>query len=172
MNKLKTLTALIAFTMLFFACGSELQNDAPTHEDWTKRTMEGPGLDSLDLGKSYLSIYSQIYSSTVNKAYNLTAMVSIRNTSEMDTLYILKADYYDTHGKLIEKYVDKTIFLAPMETIEIIINEKDIAGGTGSNFLFNWKIQNNSSTPLFEAVMNSTLGQQGLSFTTQAVRTK
>ena len=40
----------------------------------------------------------------------------------------------------------------------------------GSNFLFEWKIPKNCPEPLFEGIMSSTMGQQGLSFTTQSKR--
>ena len=52
----------------------------------------------------------------------------------------------------------------------IYIDELDIEGGTGANFLFDWKIKPTSNEPLFEGVMISTSGQQGLSFTTQGIR--
>jgi hypothetical protein len=57
-----------------------------------------------------------------------------------------------------------------LETAEIIIDEVDDSGGTGSNFIFEWKIPQNCQAPLFEGVMSSTMGQQGLSFTTEAKR--
>ncbi|GAA4238482.1 DUF3124 domain-containing protein [Postechiella marina] len=141
-------------------------------ENWSKRTAVISETDTLEHGKSYLSVYSQIYSISEHKTHNLTAMISLRNTSETDTIYVLRADYYDTHGKSIRKYFDKPVFLAPMETAEIIIDEIDISGGTGSNFIFEWKTPLNCSEPLFEGVMNSTMGQQGLSFTTHAKRIK
>ena len=59
-----------------------------------------------------------------------------------------------------------------METTEAIIEEIDVAGGTGSNFIFEWKKDKNTPEPLFEGIMNSTLGQQGLSFTTIGKRIK
>jgi hypothetical protein len=99
-------------------------------------------------------------------------MVSMRNTSDLDTIYLLRAEYYDTHGKSVRKYFDSPIFLAPMETTEIIIEESDVSGGTGSNFILEWKIPRNCPEPLFEGIMTSTIGQQGLSFTTQAKRIK
>ncbi len=99
-------------------------------------------------------------------------MVSLRNTSDLDTIYVLKAVYYDTHGKIVRKYLKRSIFLAPMETAEIVIDESDVSGGTGSNFIFEWKIPKNCPEPLFEGIMNSTMGQQGLSFTTHAKRIK
>ena len=57
-----------------------------------------------------------------------------------------------------------------METVEIIIEEQDIEGGSGANFVFDWAIKNAKNPPLFEAVMISTYGQQGLSFTTRGVQ--
>ena len=94
----------------------------------------------------------------------------MRNTSRQDTLYIDKAEYFDTHGNSIRTYFDQTIFIAPMETVEIIIDETDQIGGTGANFIFDWQIKPNTNEPLFEGVMISTYGQQGLSFTTQGKR--
>lgn len=139
-------------------------------ENWSKREISVPVKDSLEHGKSYLSIYSQIYSSSEHKTHNLTAMVSLRNTSEKDTIYLLKGEYFDTHGTSLRSYFKHPIYLAPLETTEIIIDEMDVEGGTGSNFIFEWKTPLGCPEPLFEGVMNSTVGQQGLSFTTQSRR--
>ncbi|WP_416441606.1 DUF3124 domain-containing protein [Leeuwenhoekiella sp. A16] len=168
--KISYLSLLIV--LFIFSCNENKEVSSMNPENWSKRNAVINTEDSLEFGKSYLSIYSQIYSLSEHKTHNLTAMVSLRNTSDSDTIYILKAEYYDTHGKSIRKYFDKPIFLAPMETTEIIIDEIDISGGTGSNFMFDWKIPKNCSEPLFEAIMSSTMSQQGLSFTTQAVRVK
>jgi len=59
-----------------------------------------------------------------------------------------------------------------METIEIVLKEKDEKGGTGGNFIFEWSILKEAPEPLFEGVMISTTSQQGLSFTTQSKRIK
>ncbi|MEZ4793637.1 MAG: DUF3124 domain-containing protein [Gelidibacter sp.] len=59
-----------------------------------------------------------------------------------------------------------------METTEIIIDEIDVSGGTGSNFILEWKTPKNCPEPIFEGIMTSTIGQQGLSFITQAKRIK
>jgi 5,10-methenyltetrahydromethanopterin hydrogenase len=81
----------------------------------------------------------------------------------------LKADYINTIGENIRQYIKKPIYLKPLETIEIVINEQDIEGGSGANFIFDWTMKNEKNPPLFEAVMISTYGQQGLSFTTRGV---
>ena len=62
------------------------------------------------------------------------------------------------------------IFITPMETINIVIYQTDNAGGTGANFLVNWTLNDKAANPpLIEAVMKSTAGQQGISFTTRGV---
>ena len=96
----------------------------------------------------------------------------MRNTSLSDSIYIDKATYYNTSGELIHTYFDQTIFIAPLETVEIVIDEADRSGGTGANFLFDWRIKPGGMEPLFEGVMISTYGAQGLSFTTQGLRIK
>lgn len=159
-------------TLVILGCNNNNPINTINQEDWSKRHVNTTLKSSLEHGKSYLSVYSQIYSSAEYKAHNLTAMVSVRNTSDKDTIYILKAVYFDTHGKLLRSYFNWPIYLAPLETTEIIIAEIDESGGTGSNFIFEWKIPKNCPQPLFEGIMTSTTSQQGLSFTTQSVRIK
>ena len=128
--------------------------------------------DSLTNGSTYLPVYSEIYHRNNTFTFNLTATVSIRNISLEDTVYIHSSKYYDTHGKLIRNYFDKTVYVLPMETIEIVVHEDDKSGGTGANFVFDWSCEKDALVPFFEAVMISTTGQQGLSFTTQGIRKK
>jgi hypothetical protein len=162
---------ILFFISAIFSCEDSNQNISSINpENWAKRSININKSDSLISGKTYLSIYSQIYSQSEHKTHNLTAMVSLRNTSIKDTIYLLKAEYFDTHGKSVRTYFNQSIFLAPLETTEIIIDEKDISGGTGSNFIFDWKTPKNCPEPLFEGIMNSTMGQQGLSFVTQGYR--
>ena len=158
--------------ILFQSCDENKEISSINPENWSKRRIDISQKDSLEYGKSYLSVYSQIYSETEHKKHNLTTMVSLRNTSGQDTIYLLKAEYFDTHGKSVRTYFDKSIFLAPMETTEIVIDEFDTSGGTGSNFIIEWMIPKNCPEPLFEGLMNSMMGQQGLSFTTQSKRIK
>lgn len=153
-------------SMILLSCDKPVPMSSIDPENWNKRRSEINPLDSLEFGKSYLSVYSQIYSHSEHRTHNLTAMISMRNTSDKDTIYLLHAMYFDTHGNLLRSYFDFPIYMAPLETTEIIIDEMDVSGGTGSNFIFEWKIPKDCPEPLFEGIMNSTMGQQGLSFTT------
>ena len=161
---------LFAFALLVSCNKKEISSIS--EENWSKRKANISTKDSLEYGKSYLSIYSQIYSDSEHKTHNLTAMVSLRNISDTDSIYVLQATYHNTDGSSLRSYFKNPIYLAPLETTEIIIDEIDVSGGTGSNFIFEWKTPKNCPEPLFEGIMNSTVGQQGLSFTTQSVRIK
>ncbi|WP_405399981.1 DUF3124 domain-containing protein [Maribacter sp. Asnod2-G09] len=169
---MKKIILLFSVVLVLASCLQEKEISSIHPENWTKRKATVNAKDSLEYGKSYLSIYSQIYSSSEHKTHNLTAMVSLRNTSDVDTIYLTKAEYFDTHGVSLRNYFTHPIYLAPLETAEIIIDEMDVEGGTGSNFIFEWHAPKDCPEPLFEGVMNSTVGQQGLSFTTQSRRIK
>lgn len=160
----------ISLILLTQSCQKAPEFSSVDPVNWQKRTVAFLLPDSLTAGSTYLSVYSQIYSQTEHRLYNLTATISLRNTNQRDTIFIDQAAYFDTHGEAIRTYFTQPIFITPMETVEIIIDEKDLDGGTGGNFLFDWHIKPQSHEPLFEAVMISTYGQQGLSFTTQGKR--
>jgi hypothetical protein len=159
--------AISAILLISFSCENNKEISSVHETNWKKRTVNHTLSDSLVQGKTYLSVYSQIYSQTEHRELSLTATVSLRNININDTVFIDKATYYNTHGEAIRNYFKKPIFIAPMETVEIVIDELDEEGGTGANFLFNWRILPESTEPFFESVMISTSGQQGISFTTQ-----
>ena len=167
---MKIFFRFIFLSIVFFSCNNNKSVSSVNPVNWQKRTVTKSLDTTLLPGRTYLSVYSEIYSQTEHTTHNLTATVSMRNTNLEDTIYVEHAEYFDTKGHSIRNYFDNTIFIAPMETVEIVIDEDDGAGGTGANFLFDWKIKASSNEPLFEGVMISTSGQQGLSFTTQGVR--
>ena len=161
---------VILFSCLFcFSCQENKGTEDISPVNWKKRSVELPKEDSLKVGKSYLSVYSEIYSITEHRTIALTVTVSLRNVSVNEPVYLLDASYYNTKGDLIRTYFEKPVLLNPLETIEIIIDEKDTHGGSGANFIFDWALGSSGHEPLFEAVMISTSGQQGISFTTQGV---
>lgn len=159
---------MLSWTLLM-SCEPKPEYSSIDPVNWSTRTATPSINDSLRTGSTYLSVYSEIYSLTEHRTHNLTATISMRNTNRQDTVFIRRADYYNTEGTLLRTYFDNTIFLAPMETVEIVIDEIDDSGGTGANFLFDWTVAKGVRPPLFEGVMISTSGQQGLSFTTQGI---
>lgn len=160
--------------VLLISCSEPQQEEVSSIDpvNWSGRKVALNDTASMEFGTTYLSVYSQIYSMTQHGTHDLTGTVSLRNVSPTDSVYILKAQYYNTAGKAIRTYLEHPIFLAPLETVEIVIDERDRSGGTGANFTFDWAVQKGTAAPLFEAVMISTSGQQGLSFTTTGVQIK
>jgi len=120
----------------------------------------------------YVPIYSDIYTTTIHHRFNLTATLSIRNTSLDHAMYIDHIDYYDSHGELVREYVDSMLILRPMSSIEFVIEEDDTAGGTGANFIVDWCAESTHVYPVLQGVMISTHGQQGISFITDGVSIK
>lgn len=156
---------------MLYSCKEEKPMSSIDPVNWEKRTTTFSLSDSLKHGVTYLPVYSQIYSQTEHRTLDLTATVSMRNTNTKDTIYLKKTEYFDTKGNSIRTYFDKPIYIAPMETVEIVIDELDKDGGTGANFLFHWAIKPKVNKPLFEAVMISTYGQ-GISFSTRGEEAK
>lgn len=162
---------LFLLLTLLGAYGCQKPSGKQIHSiDWESR-ITNKDLRSYMEGRTYLPVYSQIYQLHENKTYDLTVTASIRNVSATDTIYLQKADYYGTDGQLVRHYLQHAVYVKPLETVEIVIYEKDKAGGTGGNFLFDWAAKRESQAPLTEAVMISTSGQQGISFLTRGVRT-
>ncbi|WP_420580379.1 DUF3124 domain-containing protein [Reichenbachiella sp.] len=168
----KTFLIFSVLALIIWSCRELEPEHGPGSVDWSERTVKAQVVDSLMSGQTYLSVYSQIYSSKEKRTHDLTATISVRNTNSLDSVYIEKVEYYNTAGELIKTFIEQSVFISPMETIEIVLSEDNLKGGTGANFLFYWKKKKRTPEPYFEAVMISTSGQQGISFTTQGRRIK
>ena len=153
--------------LFLFSCSSEKESNTFDTLNWSKRKVILHPEDSLISGRSYLSVYSDIYDLTDKTKHLLTSTVSIRNTNSNDSIFITKAEYYNTQGEPIRSYINFPVYLSPLETVEIVIHRRDSLGGSGANFMFEWAVKDPKYEPLFEAVMIWTTGNQGISFTTQ-----
>lgn len=124
--------------------------------------------DSLRLiQKVYIPVYSDIYHGSGLKRFLLTATLSIRNTSLDDTMYVRLADYYDSKGDLSRNYLTRIILLKPLESVEFVVEDKEMHGGAGANFVVEWGTDSPDILPVFQAVMIGTSEQQGISFLTE-----
>lgn len=169
---MKLLPILVVLLVFLSSCEEHLPISSISPENWDNRTAVMPAGAGVLTGKTYLAVYSEIYAYTSRKRFNLTATISMRNANDMDTVFVDSAVYYDTHGQKIRSYFDHPILIRPMETVEIVIDDMDLEGGTGGNFIFEWAADSTINTPIFEAVMISVSGQQGLSFVTEGIELK
>lgn len=163
---------LLLFILISIVIGCE--NKVPNEE--TKITVKNHAVERISttdnneyqFKKVYVPVYSNIYQSTRNDRTSLTSTLSIHNTSETDTLFISRIDYFNTQGELVKKYLEKPIYINTFETIEYVVDEADDSGGSGANFVVEW-YGNKKLNPLFQAIMIGGLGSKSFSFTTEGV---
>lgn len=115
-------------------------------------------------------IYVPIYSSlpyAKDGHIPLNAVLSIRNTSNKESIIISKVEYFDTNGKSLRNFITTSFRLGKMATKEFVIPSDDLSGGTGANFIVRWDSENAVSTPIIESIMYGTLGTNSFSFTSR-----
>jgi len=135
--------------------------------------------DSEDLPLSkgqmlYLPIYSTIWHGDTHplkgvpmKSY-MSALVSIRNTSQKTPIKVLSARYHNTEGKLIKDFVSVSKMIAPLGTLELFIEKSEAEGGSGANFLIQWAAESATNAPIVEAVHIDNQASRPYSFITSA----
>ncbi len=128
--------AVVAF-LLALACGeSTVVGEADFHPRG-RTALTATDVDPARLpvsGQFYIPIYSDIYWGQSSTHTDLSATLSIRNTDSTDPLILLKADYYNSIGEKIRGYIDAPAELAPMATVDFVIEREDRTGGSGANF--------------------------------------
>lgn len=165
--------------LVFFSCTDIHNNSGKTSREKNKYdSVEGStsGNSSPFISYSnksvigetvYIPVYSHIYQRNKQRTFNLTATLSIRNTDLQSYITISKVYYYDSHGNIIQKYLDSPRHVGPLSSISYVVEEEDLRGGVGANFLVLWEAQKTISKPIIEAVMISTSQQQGISFVSE-----
>ena len=115
----------------------------------------------------YVPAYSHIYSGNREHPFLLAVTLSIRNIDPKHPIKITVVDYYETQGKRLKKYLNDPRILNPMESLRYVIPERDKSGGSGANFIVEWKSEQFVNAPVIESVMIGTQNQQGVSFTSR-----
>lgn len=115
----------------------------------------------------YVPAYSHIYSGDRERPFLLTVTLSIRNIDPKQTIKITTVDYYETQGNLLKHFMETPVTLKPLESIRYVIPEKDKTGGSGANFMVEWKSDKLVNPPIVESIMIGTQSQQGVSFTSR-----
>jgi hypothetical protein len=115
----------------------------------------------------YVPAYSHIYIGNRERPFLLTITVSIRNVDPKNSVKVTTVDYYETQGNLLKKFLDSSVVLKPLESIRYVIPQRDKTGGSGANFIVEWKSDNFVNPPIVETVMIGAESQQGISFTSR-----
>ena len=112
----------------------------------------------------YVPVYSHIYQLNQQKTFNLTATLSFRNADLNRSLRLTKVLYYDSQGNIVKNYLEEPLVISPLASTSFVVEENDLRGGVGANFIVEWKSEAPVFPPVVEAVMISTSQQQGISF--------
>ena len=120
--------------------------------------------------KVYVPVYSHIIigereRGTVN--FDLAINLSIRNTDSKNPITIISADYYDSNGVVVKKYITKPVTLKPMASTYFFVAQSDKSGGWGANFIVEWKSEKKVNEPIIESVTYGSRGTHSVSFVSQ-----
>ncbi len=107
---------------------------------------------SADGGAVYVPAYSHAYSQG-GKPFLLEVTLNVRNTDAKSNVTLTRADYYDTKGKLLRRYITKPRQLTPLQSDSFVVEKTDYEGGSGANFIVEWRAEDPISRPLIEAAM-------------------
>jgi hypothetical protein len=117
----------------------------------------------------YVPIYSEIPYGGGRNTYRLAATLAIRNVDPKSAITLLRADYYDSKGKLLQKYVEEAVPLGPLGSHHLIVKESERRGGIGANFIVEWRSNKRVVPALAQAVMITDVSLQGIAFLSDAV---
>lgn len=130
---------------------------------------------ALSSGQSlYLPIYSVIQYGDLDRSgaardLPVSALVSVHNTDPDKPIRLLAARYYATDGRFLRNFVAAARVLKPMETVEFLVERRDMAGGSGANFVIQWEAASPVSPPLVQALHVELQTNRAIVFTTDAV---
>lgn len=118
----------------------------------------------------YVPVYSHIWHGNLDSKGKpqmllLSSMLSVRNTDPDDGVIVTSVRYYDTAGKMLREFVVKPARLGPMASTDFFVEHKDDDGGTGANFIVEWKADKPISPPIIETVNAYFFGPHSLAFT-------
>jgi Protein of unknown function (DUF3124) len=130
---------------------------------------------SIDTSKTtfknaiYVPVYSHVYIINGTRPFNLAATLSIRSIDFSDSIFVTKVDYYNSKGKLIKKYLDKTLLLKPLHSAEFIVEESNTEGGAGAFFLIHYSASKPVNDLVVQAIMVSQASNVVISFKTDGI---
>lgn len=163
--------SLLLLAALLISCASPedepgpLPRPQPPAEGETRADRPFEAGELIEGQLVYVPIYSHIYFRSKKRALNLTATLSIRNTDLDHPISVTAVRYYDSDGQMLEEYLEQPLVLAPLASEDFVVEEKDMSGGSGANFIVAWGAETAVSEPIIEAIMISTMSTLGISFT-------
>ncbi len=115
-------------------------------------------------GSVYVPLYSSLYVGGRRSLKNLSATLSLRNTSADQALIVTSVTYFDGNGKAVVELLDVPHVLAPMATAEFYADQSSTSGGSVATVIVGWGAETSVAPPLIEAVILGNYGAKSISF--------
>ncbi len=115
-------------------------------------------------GSVYVPLYSSLYVGGRRSLKNLSATLSLRNTSADQALIVTSVTYFDGNGKAVVELLDIPHVLAPMATAEFYTDQSSTSGGPVAAVIVGWGAETSIAPPLIEAVILGNYGAKSISF--------
>jgi hypothetical protein len=115
-------------------------------------------------GSVYVPLYSSLYVGGHRSLKNLSATLSLRNTSADQALVVTSVAYFDENGKAVVELLDVPHVLAPMATAEFYTDQSGTRGGPFAAVTVGWGAETSINPPLIEAVILGNYGAKSISF--------
>ena len=113
----------------------------------------------------YVPVYSSMFYEDGKQILKLDTMLAIHNINPDRKITVTRADYYDSEGKLVKKYLEKPLVLTPLQATTMVVAKTRSSGGMAANFLIEWQADQEVNSPVVEALMVNASSNLGVSFT-------
>lgn len=98
--------------------------------------------------------------------HQLTTNLTVHNTDLKYPITILKADLYDSNGKLLESYVSDSQKIKPLASKNLFLQVKDKSESWGGKMLIHWQSESLVNEPIIESLTFGFGGTHSVSFKT------
>ena len=169
---MKKITAYFALVVFLYSCTTKDPNLKKESENILDVNQLRKGSVELSYRDTiYIPMYTEIYMEHDTWKLGLTPTISVRNTSLKDTVYIEEIDHYNSQGELVHQYHENILFLGPLQSIEYVVAEREseFEAMIGGSFIIIWGANSSKVKPIFQGIMVSSHGPQGISFLTEGV---
>lgn len=160
---------LLSMLALFFLAGcatsSGVQTDSPLLDTGSGEAIQIQDLDITSGQTIFVPAYSEIYYASDNRTVDLAVTLTVHNTDFENPIVLTSVRYYSTQGQLLKEYLTQPVSLGPLASTDFFVDAGEQAGGVGTNFIVEWVAEQPVYEPVVEALMLTTSGTQGLSFT-------
>ncbi len=118
------------------------------------------------------TLYVPSYTSFIGAgghAFETKPTIFIHNTDQNNPINIVRIDFYNTNGKLVEKYLQQPRKLNANSATRINVKEL-LKGeeGSGAHFIIQWQAENKVVEPLVQTWFVGAVGTRGYSYTSPA----